>query len=331
MSGVEPEHLRADVLRELRENGRASYSHIAERLGVSRRQVTHVVQSALERNELRLTVSISPDLMGLERFAYLQVTVHGDLDPVREALVAMPETTFVADITGGFALDAEIRVGADPHLRRTVDTVRQLPGVRGLRTHIYESIEINQFSPLWTGRTRFQVDDADRLIIRHLQQDGRASFRELGASAGISPSGARLRFERLLEHGAVKVVGIPVRSARSTAPSLGVGIHVHGRLDSAIERVRALDPEFLAVTVGTYDMIATLSADDPEELIGAVDRLRGLDEVSNLESWSNLRIVKEQYGEGDRLSATPRSDPAGDPAGSRRSTEDAHRGRGYQR
>lgn len=323
--------VRLGVLRELRDNGRASYARIAERLGVTRRQVTQTVQGALDRDELRLAVSISPDLMGLERFAYLQIAVDGPVAPVRDALVAMPETTFVAVISGGFALDAEIRVGADPHLRQTVDAVRSLPQVLNIRTHIYESIEVNLFSPLWARRTRFQVDDADRAIVRHLQVDGRASFRELGAAAGVSPSGARLRFERLVENGAIKVVGIPVRGTHLTGASLGVGIHVHGRIDDAVARVRALEPEFLAVTVGTFDMIATVSTDSTEELLEVVDRLRGFDEVSGLESWSNLRIVKEQYGEGDRLSASPRTGRAGDPAGNPQRAATAPPGRERRR
>jgi len=298
--------IRPRILDALRSNGRESYSRIASRLGITRRQVTHVVQRAIEQGELRLTVSISPELLGLERFAYLQLQTDGSIHPIREALTAMPETTFVADISGAYAIDAEIRVGPDPHLRETVDTIRGLPGVREVRTHLYESIEINLYSPLRTGRTGFEIDDADRSIVQRLQQDGRASFRELGDAAGISPSGARLRLERLTRHGAVKVVGIPVRGTRSEIPSLGIGIHARGRLEDAIAHVRALGPEFLAVTVGDYDLIATLSADNPEELLDLVDRLRRDEEISSIETWANLRIAKEQYGEGDRIGAGAR-------------------------
>ena len=310
------EELRRGVLGELRINGRVSYSRIAAKLGTTRRQVTSIVQQAIERGELRLTVSISPDLLGLERFAYLQVRVDGPITPVREALTAMPETTFVADISGAFSIDAEVRVGPDPHLRETVDRVRRLPGVQEIRTHLYESIEINLYSPLRTGRTSFRVDDADRRIVQHLQRDGRASFRELGERAGVSPSGARLRLERLTQHGAVKVVGIPVRGSRAELPSLGVGIQVRGPLDDAIARVRELEPEFLAIAIGDYDLIATLSTDDSARLVELADRLRSLPEVSRIETWANLRIVKEQYGEGDRISASARRPRAGDRPGS---------------
>lgn len=318
--------LRRRVLRGLRENGRASYSRIAQELGVSRRQVTQIVQSAIARGELRLTVSISPDLLGLERFAYLQLSVSGPIAPVRAALAAMPESTFVADISGHHSIDVEVRVGADPHLRTTVDRVRELPGVDEVRTHLYESIEVNRYSPLRTGRTSFVVDDADRALVSRLQRNGRASFRELGEAAGISPSGARLRFERLTRNGAVKVVGIPVRGAlaapdgvgsadRLETPSLGVGVKIRGGIAAALASVRTLDPEFIATTIGDYDLIITLSADGYEELLDQADRLRTLPEVVRIETWANLRIVKEQYGEGDRISASQRTAPADDRAG----------------
>lgn len=300
------EELRQKIVHALRFNGRASYSHIAAQLGITRRQVARIVQTALDRGELRLTVSISPDLLGLERFAYAQLIAEGPIAPIRDALVAMPETTFVAEISGTHSIDAEVRVGPDPHLSDTFDVLRQLPGVRSVRTHLYSSIEINVHSPLRTGSTAFRVDDADRAIVRHLQQDGRATFRELGEAAGVSPSGARLRLERLIRNEAVRVVGIPVRGSRSEAPSLGVGIQARGKVSAAIAHVRTLDPEFLAVTIGDFDLIATLSADSTDELLSLADRLRSHPEISAIETWANLRIVKEQYGEGDRLVAAQR-------------------------
>lgn len=314
-SPSDSEELRLGVLHALRDDGRESYSRIADRLGITRGQVTRIVQHAIDSGELRITVSISPDLLGHERFGYIQIAVDGPIGPIRSALAAMPETTFVAEISGTHAIDAEVRVGPDPHLRSTIDAIRLLPGVHRLRVHHYESIEINLYSPLRTGRTGFPIDEVDRAIVQHLQQDGRASFRELGAGAGISPSGARLRLERLTRHGAVKVVGIPVRGTRSETPSLGVGIQARGRLDDAIAHVRSLDPEFLAVTTGDFDFIATLSADTTEELLDLEDRLRSGREISAIETWANLRIVKEQYGEGDRISASPRRARVDGPAG----------------
>ena len=122
------------------------------------------------------------------------------------------------------------------------------------------------------------------------------------------------------------VVGIPVRGAlaapegvgvadRVETPSLGVGVKIQGGIAAALTSVRSLDPEFIATTIGDYDLIVTLSADSYEELLDQADRLRTLPEVTRIETWANLRIVKEQYGEGDRISASPRTPPDGDRAG----------------
>lgn len=295
------DELRHRILEQFRHDGRASYAAVAERLGVARHQVAAVVRQSVAGGELRFTTSISPDLLGLERFAYLQLTINGELKTVRKALVEMPETTFVADITGDRPLDAEVRVGPDPHLRDTVDAIKRIAGVRSVKVHLYDRIERNVFSPLRTGRSTISVDEIDRRMMQVLQHDGRASFRVLGDRAGVSASGARLRLERLLNAGVVKIVGIPVRGDTPGPPSIGAGIRACGGLDQAIAEVTSLNPEFLAVTLGEYDLIATLAADTHEELIVLMDAVRGLPSVDSVETWANIRVIKEQYGESDRL------------------------------
>ncbi|MFC4224337.1 Lrp/AsnC family transcriptional regulator [Lysinibacter cavernae] len=293
--------LTPHVLKALREDGRASYTRIAASLGVTRKRVTQIVERAVEHREVMFTVSVSPDVLALQRFGYIQLRLDGPVAPVREALIAMPETTFIADISGDAPIDAEIRVGPDPHLQQTLDRIRCLPGVRSMQTHLYENIDINLYSPLRTGRAGFTLDATDRAIVEQLRINGRASFLELGTAAGVSPSGARLRLNRLVKHNAVKVVGIPVRHDGPNLLTLGVGIQIRGELAAALELVRSLEPEFLAITIGEYELIATLSADSVEGLLDLADRLRASPEIASIRTWTNLRTVKEEYGRGDRL------------------------------
>src|SRR5690625_3657547 len=128
------EQSRTRVLQALRDDGRASFARIATKAGLARHQVASIVQTALARDELRLTVSINPGLLGLERFAYLQITVSGPAQPVRESLVSMQETTFVADVSGRCSVDAVGRVGPDPLPKRTLNTSPRLPGLGEGRT-----------------------------------------------------------------------------------------------------------------------------------------------------------------------------------------------------
>ncbi|MGR4011148.1 Lrp/AsnC family transcriptional regulator [Leucobacter sp. 1207-22] len=295
--------LRNRILGILQHDGRASYARIAEQLNTPRRQVAHIVQRAIDADEFRITASVSPELLGHERFAYVQIATDGPVAAIRDVLVAMPETSFVAEISGRYSIDAELRVGRDPHLRDTIERIRALPHVRDMHVHQYESIELNLHSPMRRATPGFTLDAADRALVRHLQVDGRASFRELGDAAGISASGARLRLGRLMRHDAVQVIGVPVRGSQPEVPILGVGIQVAGALTPAVARVRELDPEFLAITIGTYDMIVTLSAENNFALLSVIDQLRSFPEVARVESWANLSILKEQYGAGDQLVA----------------------------
>ena len=47
------------------------------------------------------------------------------------------------------------------------------------------------------------IDEIDRRIIHHLQRDGRATHRELGRAAGLSPNAAGARLARLTERGII--------------------------------------------------------------------------------------------------------------------------------
>ena len=53
------------------------------------------------------------------------------------------------------------------------------------------------------------IDDIDRTIIDALRRDGRASYAEMGAAIGLSPSAIKRRVDRLVEDGVIR--GFSVR------------------------------------------------------------------------------------------------------------------------
>lgn len=50
------------------------------------------------------------------------------------------------------------------------------------------------------------LDEIDKLILRHVARDGRATHRELGRAAGLSPNAAGARLARLIERGVISGV-----------------------------------------------------------------------------------------------------------------------------
>ncbi len=291
------EEIERGVLRELREDGRMSYTGVARRLGVPRHVVAEIVANALAQDRMRITATVHPGLMGITRYSYILISTSAPSGPILRQLAEIPETCFVSAIAGSYDVDAEVRVGSDAQHQEVLNRIRSIPGVHELTCNSYERIIVNIDSPLpEMGSAPLRIDDADRRILLGLERDGRATFRELGIAAGMSAASARNRVQRLRRMRAVKIVGLPVRDQQEGPPPLGLGIRVRGDLEAALLPIRAIEPEFLAVSMGNYDLIGTVSADTPTALLAKLDALRGIAQVSSVDSWSHLRVSKEQYG-----------------------------------
>jgi Lrp/AsnC family transcriptional regulator for asnA, asnC and gidA len=104
------------------------------------------------------------------------------------------------------------------------------------------------------------LDDYDRQIIRVLQHDARASYQELAAAAGISPSTARRRLERLTETEALRFVAAPNWQKLGLFFIAFVAIKVDPqRLRSVAHELAAMDEIcWLAIATGQADIFGQL-------------------------------------------------------------------------
>jgi Lrp/AsnC family leucine-responsive transcriptional regulator len=73
------------------------------------------------------------------------------------------------------------------------------------------------------------MDELDRKIIAHIQADGRASYAEIGAAAGLSVSAVNERLKKLQASGAVTGFGARVSPA-------AVGLHLLAFVQVLLER-----------------------------------------------------------------------------------------------
>jgi len=75
-----------------------------------------------------------------------------------------------------------------------------------------------------------------------------------------------------------------------------VGINAHDDLQPVTELLGA-EPglEFMARTVGRYDLIATLSFNSLREFNRMISRLRSLASVTYSEQWLHVQILRERY------------------------------------
>jgi len=143
-----------------------------------------------------------------------------------------------------------------------------------------------------------QLDEIDRQIIAILQQDGRAPFAEIAQELKVSAGMVRVRYNRLVEKGVLRVMAItnPLRVGYPTMALIGIKADGKHLLEVA-DRIAALDEViYLIVVSGAYDIIAEIVCRDQNHLLQFLtERLYKIEGVRESESFMHLKIVKEIY------------------------------------
>jgi len=126
------------IIHELQQDGRRPYGRIAEAARLSEAAVRQRTQRMLEEGVIRIVAVPDATLLGMTVGATLCIQCAGDLGPVAAALDAINQIDFVVATAGNFDLLAEVQCEDHEALYRLInDSVRKLPGVQRVESHIY--------------------------------------------------------------------------------------------------------------------------------------------------------------------------------------------------
>lgn len=135
---------------------------------------------------------------------------------------------------------------------------------------------------------RHELDDIDRAILAVLQQDGRATFAEVGDRVGLSAPAAKRRVDKLVEHGVVHgFTAVVDPEALGWGTEAFVQVRCHGTVSPAeLRRAWTGIPEVVgAYTVtGSADALLHVLARDVQHLERAVERVRDEPNVAATDS-----------------------------------------------
>ena len=117
-----------------------------------------------------------------------------------------------------------------------------------------------------------QLDETDRRIIEALQHDGRASYAELAELVTLSPAATRLRVQRLLDSGVVKVVGVTDPLALGYPVMAALGVRVERNVRDVADRIADIDGVIYVVfTSGSFDLLVEVLCEDSARLLNVID------------------------------------------------------------
>lgn len=120
------------LLLALQEDGRASYVDLARKVGLSAAGARRRVVRLIETKVIRIGAVVRHSGQDRQSAMGFGLRLAGDHHEVVAALLGMPSVIFVARTLGRFDVLVTIRAFSAAQLVDVLDTVRALPGVRGL-------------------------------------------------------------------------------------------------------------------------------------------------------------------------------------------------------
>ncbi len=144
--------------------------------------------------------------------------------------------------------------------------------------------------------THFVLDDLDKRILGHMQEDGRITFVDLASYLGVSEGTIRKRVKRLEERGIMKTMGVtdPLKMGLDTVAFIWLKIDRH-HIESVIEQMQALpEVRYLVVTTGEHDLVAMVVLPNREQLVALLNqKLAQIKGIISTETSIVLQIHKQ--------------------------------------
>ncbi len=146
------------------------------------------------------------------------------------------------------------------------------------------------------------LDAIDRLIIGHLQRDGRMPYGAIAEEVGLSEAAVRRRVQRMRDAGIMQIVAITDPLQLGFGREALVGIRVHGDVRLVADKIAAIDEaNYVVMTAGSFDIIAEVIAEDDDALVHLLnDSIRSIPGVTEVETFLYLKLSKQTYTWGTK-------------------------------
>lgn len=137
MSQIQLDTIDREIITQLIDDGRKSFTDVAQELGVSAGTVRNRLSRLQEQGTLRVVGFLDLDQVGIHAYAtvYISVSPSRLIGSVVEQLDALPEVSFMASIAGDYDLHIDIQCLDNAHLTALIqDRIQQIEGVIDTKT-----------------------------------------------------------------------------------------------------------------------------------------------------------------------------------------------------
>ncbi len=123
----------------LQQDGRMSFTVIAEKLNVSVGTIRTRVNKLIEEGTISIVGRVDPDKVGFHSYAHIAVFVRPATlkEQVAQNIARLPEVSFLALTSGDYDLEVDVMCRDNDHLVKFVSEISAFEGVYQTKTTIY--------------------------------------------------------------------------------------------------------------------------------------------------------------------------------------------------
>jgi Lrp/AsnC family transcriptional regulator, regulator for asnA, asnC and gidA len=127
------------ILSFLQQDGRMSFTVIAEKLNVSIGTVRTRFNKLITDGTINVIGRVDPDKVGFHSYAHIAVFVRPATlkEAVAKSIATLPEVSFLAMTSGDYDLEVDVMCRDNDHLVQFVNEISQIEGVYQTKTTIY--------------------------------------------------------------------------------------------------------------------------------------------------------------------------------------------------
>ena len=128
-----------EILSFLQEDGRMSFTVIADKLKVSIGTVRTRFNKLIEDGTVSIIGRVDPDKVGFRCYAHIAVYVRPATlkEKVAQKISKLPEVSFLAMTSGDYDLEVDVMCRDNNHLVDFVNDISKIDGVHQTKTTIY--------------------------------------------------------------------------------------------------------------------------------------------------------------------------------------------------
>ncbi len=138
-NSITMDDLDFDIVSCLQQDGRMSFTVMADQLNVSVGTIRTRMNKLLEDGTINIIGRVDPDKVGFRSYAHIAVFVRPATlkEKIAQKIAKLPEVSFLAMTSGDYDLEVDVMCRDNDHLVNFINRISTYEGVHQTKTTIY--------------------------------------------------------------------------------------------------------------------------------------------------------------------------------------------------